>query len=299
MAVDFKTDDIQWAMPQAPPGDSANFVGRAELLKDCRAAWKLDDEYRFINDDSPVLHFRLEGPPGIGKNELVYEIVRQIQKSAADNPPGFFMLAGHEDMTPEDLSVLLAPGPDEKRPVVLRASPLATAIKTGGIFFFDEINRVPQRALSPLAEVLDIRTSITSAMTGLPPIRPGADVAKRFRFCCALNPELGYEYVLPDYIDQRTLPVFEVLNPSKADLLLIIERKLGASSVWQDAFGRLYDRQAEVRKISVRQAVSFVAYAMRLEPQTQEGPASVLERVVGSFLRSKPASGAPHDVGAM
>ena len=45
------------------------------------------------------LHFRLQGPPGVGKkNELVYELVRRLQ-SRHDVP--FDTIQGHEELAPE------------------------------------------------------------------------------------------------------------------------------------------------------------------------------------------------------
>ena len=136
------------------------FVGREQELWLCRAAFGITPEGDRFSADATPLHFRLEGPPGVGKNEIVYEIVRTLTRQA-DVP--FYSIQGHEEMTPEDLSILLVSDPEAPgfRPI-LRASPLATALYEGGIFFFDEINRVPEahslRSLpSWTAENLSIR----------------------------------------------------------------------------------------------------------------------------------------------
>ena len=115
-------------------------------------------------------------PPGVGKNEIVYQLAREL--AASENLP-FYSIQGHEEMTPEDLSLLVVPDQSKGLEMTLRlqASPLATALVEGGLFFFDEINRVPGRALSPLASVLDDRRSLYSAITGIT-IRPRNDEAR-------------------------------------------------------------------------------------------------------------------------
>jgi len=167
------------------------FVGRRKELDLCRAAWCVATSerkgYQLKTDGVIPLHFRLQGMPGVGKNELVYELARQLRMP-------LYVIQGHAELTPEDLALLLVPDADASRsqsvPLVLRASPLATALYKGGLCFFDEINRVSERALSPLASVLDRRQSIYSAMTGIS-IGPSDDISRStFRFCCALNPAL-------------------------------------------------------------------------------------------------------------
>src|SRR5579862_3612781 len=198
------------------------FYGREEELRRCKAAWGLDSHSKEAGKKLFRLHFRLQGPPGVGKNEIVYQVVRELQRQEPELP--FYMIQGHEEMTPEDLTLLLVPdesaGGSQNPPLALRASPLATAIIEGGIFFFDEINRVPERALAPLASVLDDRQYLYSAMTGLR-VEPKDDHSRhRFRFCCALNPlfsESG-KGGLPDYIAERTLPVIEI-KPQSIDEL--------------------------------------------------------------------------------
>src|ERR1700693_126242 len=178
--------EINLARPFHPGPKS--FVGRETELRMCRAAWRIDALRNSLrNDGAPALSFRLQGPPGVGKNELVYQLARELTSP-------LYVMQGHEEFTPEDLSLVLAPTTRSEtgmpQSLSLRASPLATAIHLGGLFFFDEINRVPERSLAALASVLDGRLNLYSAMTGLL-IEPRDDQARRdFRFCCALNPGL-------------------------------------------------------------------------------------------------------------
>jgi MoxR-like ATPase len=285
--LDVHLEQVHWARPAVIPPTA--LVGREDELALSRAAWGLDNDYRPLNGAarsaaSKPLHFRLEGPPGVGKNAIVYEVARRV---AAELGTDLYMMAGHEEMTPEDLTLLIVPhAGGNGSAFALRASPLATAIRKGGIFFFDEINRVPERALSPLASVLDERQEIISAITGLT-IRPeNEDARKRFRFCCALNPALGDSgYVLPDYIEQRTLPVIPVDNPPLSDLLRILERTLRCPDSWLRAFENLF-RQGVLAEVSIRQALSLMTYAIRMEPEEGVNRQSVIQRVLPYFLRT-------------
>lgn len=257
------------------------FVGRETELLMCRVAWGVrPDGGDFLNDGLPPLNFRLEGAPGLGKNEIVYEMARQLGRP-------LYIVQGHEELTPEDLALLLTPAPFAEQgmvPLRLRASPLATALHVGGLFFFDEINRVPERALSPLSSVLDGRQYVYSAMTGLN-VGPRDDEARAgFRFCCALNPTLSNAgYVLPEYIEQRTLPIIEVGPPPFEDLKVIIQSTLNPSPEFMEAFMDWY-QQGERSEISVRQAVALMNYAMNYG-QHVDGPRNkIFERIAAAVL---------------
>lgn len=267
MARIFQTDDGQsiW-LADAQVVPKRNFVGRDVELRLCRAAFGLSDSYHLDSSFQP-LHFRLEGAPGVGKNELVYEIARRLAEM--ENIP-FYSIQGHEEMTPEDLSLLVVPDPDNRRSLSLqlRASPLATALYEGGLFFFDEINRVPARALSPLASVLDDRRALYSATTGITMKSKDEQAHQRFRFCCALNPGLGKagQGVLPDYIEERTLPAIQVEHLDQGELRAIIAQHIGSDEKLLEGFTQWYEKRAK-REVSARQVIALAKWvAMTIEP---------------------------------
>lgn len=253
------SNDIYAPESHEPP--PCSFVGRREELRLCRAAFGIGSDGRFDRNMTP-LHFRLEGPPGVGKNEIVYQLARELAESM--NIP-FYSIQGHEEMTPEDLSILVVPDSalGGLAGFRLQASPLATTLMEGGLFFFDEINRVPERALAPLASVLDRRCSLYSATTGIT-LTPQEPARSRFRFCCALNPSVGMagHGVLPDYIDERTLPVIKVGYLDLEDLRLIIGRNLGVDQATLDTFVAWYKEEVK-NELSVRQALAVTAFAIR------------------------------------
>jgi len=271
-----------------------SFVGREHELHLCKMAWGIDHlTNRFVDSELRPLHFRLEGPPGVGKNEIVYEIARQTNRP-------LYIIQGHEELTPEDLSLLLVPAarrqiesddPDDSSgeyetieegdglgDLILQASPLATAIIVGGLCFFDEINRVPERALSPLSSVLDDRVALYSAMTGMFVEPQDADARKSFRFCCALNPAMASSgHHLPEYIEQRTLPRIKIAPPSYEDLAAIVDRALKPSADLLKAFEEWYAQERGL-EISIRQALALMHYAMQHHDPAEDKMA-LLQRV--------------------
>ncbi len=284
--INIEGNTILLAEPVSLP--ERKFIGRKTELALCQIAWGINAEGNsFTESDTPSLHFRLQGAPGLGKNELVYEIARKL------NMP-LYIIQGHEELTPEDLALLLTPDPTNSYgsdigsgvPLILRASPLATALYDGTLFFFDEINRVPERALSPLSSALDGRQYLYSAMAGINIGPKDIEARKRFRFCCALNPGLSQAgQVLPEYIEQRTLPVIEIDRPPFEDLREIIQKALNPAQEFLDAFDTWY-RQEQKAEISVRQAIALMTYAMNYEQQVgmEKNKANIFNKIAKIFL---------------
>lgn len=263
------------------------FFGRGQELELCRAAWGIEASgKRFTDANEPSLHFRLEGPPGVGKNEIVYQLARQLKQP-------LYVMQGHEELTPEDLALVLVPDSTgstfRDAPLMLRASPLATALYEGGLCFFDEINRVPERALSPLSSVLDDRRSLYSALAGIQ-IKPKQGVEGRFRFCCALNPALSEagHGVLPDYIDERTLPAIRVDYLEFEVIQQILVGKTQPDEAFIQALERWYERDNR-KRISARQALIFMRYAMSLAAQNGQDPDQALARAEEMIFRDASA----------
>ncbi|WP_155059993.1 AAA family ATPase [Streptomyces blattellae] len=274
--------DVAFALADPVEIPANTFIGRTAELELCRVAWGIRKDGRELIDSSvPPLHFRLEGAPGLGKNEIVYEIARQLEMP-------LYIVQGHEELTPEDLALLLTPSPEDSygqsMALTLRASPLATALYEGGLCFFDEINRVPERTLSPLASVLDGRQYVSSAMAGINIGPKDPEAKKHFRFCCALNPSLSNSgHVLPEYIEQRTLPVIEITTPPFEELRRIVQTALSPSPDFLDAFESWYLREERL-DVSVRQAVALMNYAMNYDQYGGEPRANLFERIAGMVL---------------
>jgi hypothetical protein len=277
------------------------FIGREWDLSLCKAAWDVEDlpatekgprSKLASPPGSEPLNFRLEGEPGMGKNELVYQLARDLEMD-------LYVVQGHEELTPEDLALVIVPDGDQRHggngdaprrdlPLVVRASPLATALLKGGLLFFDEINRAPERSLSPLAPVLDGRKQIFSALTGLwiGPLDEHAEAS--FRFACALNPQYGQD--LPEFIAQRALPRIEIKPPELKELEAIVLANIDVPEETIKLFREWYDGARPAKNqpapISTRQAIQLLRYTLKLSrlPEYQEEPGKAFQDARDSIL---------------
>ena len=293
MDPEFDGSELGLRFRLAPPFalESARiFQKRERELQQCFACWAVDGETKVFLDTMRPLNFRLEGPPGVGKNEIVYELASQLGRP-------LYVIQGHEELTPEDLALVLVPNAsDGSTPGVgfsYNASPLVSALRRGGLFFFDEINRVPERTLAPLASVLDDRKRIYSALVARDISPPNEDFKASFRFCCAMNPEGSARGGLPDYIDERTLPVIRVDYMSLDDLVPILSKYLNPSTELLHAFRTWYEED-ERRHLSTRQARTLVQYAMSIAWQTKVGPDDAIRQSSEQVgIKSKTDDGEP------
>lgn len=228
------------------------FVGRTELIDQCMAAW-LD------LDGSGPLHFRLVGPPGVGKNEIVYHLAREVEQKP------LYIMHGHEELTPEDIACTARITRDQGVEYV--GSPLLAAMVRGGICFFDEIGKVPSRSLSLLASVLDDRRTLTSVLAGFSE-RAHAD----FRFCAAMNDTDAATYGLPGYIDERLRPAFRLDYPPIEEVMEIVTN--GVSKATRMLLDQFRNWVAAREDLSPREALILVGYAVRLHQQQGGGEVS-------------------------
>lgn len=229
-------------LPEPDTLPARPLVGRDGLLRDCRAAW-------LAAPSETPLHFRLTGPPGVGKNEVVYALAR------AEGRP-LFVLQGHEELMPEDLACTGRIVGDGRVEYV--GSPLLAAMLRGGVCFLDEIGKVPPRALSLLASVLDDRRSLTSILAGFT-----VTAAPEFRFCAAMNDSDAATSGLPGFIDERLRPVFRVGYQTANELLAIVESRADSGARPLLERFKLWLARQE-RPLSPRQALQIVSLAVRL-----------------------------------
>jgi MoxR-like ATPase len=217
-------------------------VARDDLLKCALAAW-------LQLDDLAPLNFRLYGPPGAGKNALVYHLAQTLEKP-------LYIINGHQELGPEDIAC--AATMTSQQIIEYIASPLFAAMHRGGICFFDEIGKAPTAALDPLASVLDDRRSLTSVLAGIH-LRAHPD----FLFCAALNQNEEEGLGLPDFIDERTRPAIKVGYPTRPILEQIVRAQLPmVADTWFKLFVELFPEE-----MSPRTANKLLGYAYRLAVQ--------------------------------
>ncbi len=236
------------------------FIGRERIIEKALAAWTC------INGTTP-LNFRLYGPPGIGKNALVYELARILNKD-------LYIINGHEELGPED--VACSATMTSKNTIEYVASPLFAAMLRGGIFFFDEIGKTPQSALDPLASVLDDRRSMTSVLAGIH-LKAHPD----FLCCAALNEDEENGVGLPGFIDERTRPAIYVGYPYVSEVEeILMSRMKEVPDIWVRAL--LSDFKHV--NLSTRNAITLLGYAYRLAKKGNGKSAPLSEKEIKEYI---------------
>lgn len=197
----------------------------------------------------------LVGPPGVGKNHIVYELARLTGKQ-------LWIFQGHEDVRADELSCEARESDDPARKIDYILAPPATAMVEGGIIFFDEIGKMRPGALAPLASLNDERRSLFSLLLG-DDIRahPG------FRFIAATNSvDLSAEG-LPESIRSRLRPVIEVGVPGRREISRIVRsrfERVAANDALMSHFWRLWDAQRDSTLPSPRTTLHIFGLAMGL-----------------------------------
>jgi len=237
--------EIQGKKVKIPPPEDVSevvdyqFIGREEIIEFALSAWAKVDRIKPFN-------FRLCGPPGSGKNAIVYELARMLKKD-------LYIISGNDEFGPEDIACTATMESGNKINYV--GSPLFAAMLKGGICFFDEMGKVPSRALATLASVLDARRRITSTLAAI-----SFRAHEEFLFCAALNTEeegIG----LPGFIDQRTRPAFYVGYPSVSEMEGILKTHMPpASELWI----RVFIERFKDSELPVRNAIQILGLAHKL-----------------------------------
>ena len=122
-------------------------------------------------------HVVLEGPPGTGKSSMLRSVAHELGV-------GFELVEGNAELTPArlvghfDPAIVLADG---YTPEAFVDGPLVAALRSGGLLYVEELNRVPEETLNVLVTVMSER-ELTVPRLGRIAAHAG------FRFVAAMNP---------------------------------------------------------------------------------------------------------------
>jgi MoxR-like ATPase len=202
MTIDIEGVTLHLAHPDELP---VRWVGQEELMRQLLAAWMV------LNEQDLPMHPRLLGKPGVGKTTLAYAAAKRMGRAV-------YILQATMDTRPEDLAVTpVIEGQGKLRYV---ASPLLTAMITGGIAILDEGNRMSEKSWASLAPLLDNRRYIESIVAGIK-VKAHPD----FRLVSTMNDDAS-TFELPEYIHSRLQPQIWIDFPERDEEYLILKENL-------------------------------------------------------------------------
>jgi MoxR-like ATPase len=231
------------------------WIGQAEILRQLLACWLVVDPR-----DRPLAP-RLIGPPGIGKTTLAMAAARLREQP-------LYINQCTADTRPEDL--IVTPVLAESGKIAYHASPLVSAMLTGGVCVLDEGNRMNEKSWASLAPLLDHRRYVESVVAGIT-IQAHPD----FRCCVTMNEDES-TYEVPDYILSRLQPTLTLGFPSREDELEILNYHLPFAGPELLAMTVDFLQQAHRLRLdfSPRDGIHIMRYAVKRMAQDPQHPLS-------------------------
>src|SRR5215212_2639269 len=237
----------------APDTSDQGWIGQDEILRQLLACWLVVDP-----KDRP-LSPRLIGPPGIGKTTLA-------MAAAKLRGQPLYINQCTADTRPEDL--LVTPVLAESGKIAYHASPLVSAMLTGGVCVLDEGNRMNEKSWASLAPLLDHRRYVESVVAGIT-----ITAHKDFRCAVTMNQD-DSTYEIPDYILSRLQPTLKLGFPNRRDEKAILKYHLPFAEEQLLDLTVEFLQQAHGLKLdfSPRDGVNLLRYALKRMAQDKEHP---------------------------
>ena len=236
-----------------PDSTKPEWIGQSEVLKQVLACWMV------ISDKDLPLSPRITGMPGIGKTTLG-------MVAALERKQPLYIYQCTSDTRPEDL--IVTPVLAESGKISYHASPLVSAMISGGICILDEGNRMNEKSWASLAPLLDHRRYVESIIAGF-----RIQAHKEFRTCITMNNDES-TFEIPDYILSRLQPTLTLNMPKAEDEMAILKYHLpfAESELLEMTVNFLQKSHQLDLEFSPRDGLHILQYAMKRLIQDKDHP---------------------------
>jgi hypothetical protein len=228
-----------------PIDNQVQWIGSEEFLHQLQACWLCLSE-----QDLPLTP-RIIGHPGTGKTTLA-------MAAGALRSQDVYIMQCTADTRPEDL--IVSPVLSQSGTISYHASPLLSAVITGGVAILDEGNRMSEKSWASLAGLFDNRRMVESIVAGAS-IKAHPD----FRAVITMNDDSS-TFEIPDYIMSRIQPGIELGFPSREDELRILSYNIpfAPEQVLDLCVDFLQKAHAVDLPFSIRDGVNIIRYTLKM-----------------------------------
>jgi len=249
-----------------PVDIKVEWIGQSEPIRQLLACWVTIDK-----QDLPLIP-RIIGFPGIGKTTMAMAAAQRRKQPV-------YIMQCTSDTRPEDL--LITPVLSDQGKISYHASPLLSAVITGGIALLDEGNRMSEKSWASLAGLFDNRRMVESVVAGIT-----ITAHNEFRAAVTMN-EDSSTFEIPDYIMSRLQPGIEISFPNRDDELQILSYSLPFCNeeILDMCVSYLQQAHALDLPYSVRDGINAMRYTLKLkDADKQTATEELFEKAITQIL---------------